>query len=154
MKDSDLIFYVDSAGKWGRWYDGGPADLLTETLEEVPSSEGAYVLGTTGAQLVYPWGRSPIYYIGKADNLSLRLPQHQRGVERCSEDCWTYYWRTRYQYGAAYGMIAVWYELVRDETAGILESDLLERFYCHYGTIPVGNDKWDWGRLKRMADES
>ena len=30
-------------------------------------------------------------------------------------------------------------------------ADLLERLYCRFGAIPIGNDKWDWGRLKRMA---
>ena len=154
MKDSNLIFYLDPAGKWGRWYDGGPTDLHTGSLDEVPASGGAYVLGATGAQLVYPWGVSPIYYIGKADNLSRRLCEHQRLVTKCAEDCWTLYWRTRYQYGTAHGMVAVWYELQNDETAAVLESDLLERFYCQYGSIPVANDKWDWGRLKQTADEA
>ena len=158
VKDFDLIFYIDPAGEWGRWPCGGPTDLRMPTsLDEldIPTQAGAYVLGTTdGQRLTYPWGESSVYYIGKADSLFRRLSEHRKAVDECAADCWTYYWRTRYQYGASHGMSAAWYATQDDETPAVLESDLLERFYCRFGTIPIGNDRWDWGRLKRMAEVS
>ena len=158
MQDFDLLFYVDPEGAWGRWPDGGPTDLRAPASLDglgIPEHPGAYVFGTTdGRRLAYPWGESPVFYIGKADSLIRRLAQHRNAVDECAADCWSLYWRTRYQYGVSYGMSAAWYAIDGDETPAVLESDLLERFYCRFGTIPVGNDRWDWGRLKRMATDS
>ena len=135
MKDFHLRFADE-------WPDNGVIDLLSANVDGIPQKPGAYVLGTAGeTMLTYPWATSPIFYIGKADNLQRRLTGHKRFTEGAREDYWEKWWWPRYQYGAAFGVSCVWYTSSTDSPAK-LEGSLVAKFYEHFGSIPVANTRW------------
>lgn len=90
------------------WYDNADHaifDLLGGDADDIPKEAGAYVLGTAdGTMLVYPWGTSPIYYIGKAEEsttLRLRLiRRHRTGTQNAVNNQGEGKW-PRLRYGAA-----------------------------------------------------
>lgn len=141
MKDFHLRFYNN------RWFDR-IADLLSiEVSEIVPSTPGAYVLGTSdGTKLVYPWGNSPVFYIGKSDDLRYRLTQHRADILGAIREHDEYYWLPRQQYGAAFGTSVAWYTAKGKQNPNSLEADLINQFYDSYGSIPVANGAWPSGR--------
>ena len=56
---------------------------------DLPTDAGAHVLGTADhTMLVCPWATSPIYYIGKAENLHERLLTHRKYVLGAMDDYW------------------------------------------------------------------
>lgn len=131
------------------WYDNedwAVFDLVNGEIEDVPNEPGGYVLGTAdGTALVYPWGTSPVFYIGKAETstgLRGRLQEHAKLTREFMDDHtahnWPGNWRTRYQYGAAFGAHAVWY-LAGDIKPLKVEETLIDSFYHIYGSIPVAN---------------
>ena len=92
MKDFHLRFCVNSRG----WYTH-LFDLMGDEIDSIPDTGGAYVLGTSdGTMLTYPWGSSPIFYIGKADNLNQRLSTHRNHICGAREDHDDLYWWPRY----------------------------------------------------------
>ena len=126
------------------WYDNDDYamfDLVKGEVSDVPDEPGAYVLGTAdGTMLVYPWGLSPVYYIGKAMRLHARLSDHRKYTQRALDDH-TPFWRPRIQYGAAFGAHAVWYT-VGDMDPQNIEATLINSFYRTYGSIPAANQSW------------
>ena len=97
MKSFHLAFHESA------WPDTPVIDLINADEADLPTDAGAYVLGTAdGTMLVYPWATSPIFYIGKARNLRLRLFQHKQNILYAIENHDEYY-RPRHQYGAALG---------------------------------------------------
>ncbi len=153
------------------WFDTNDGyntfNLLEDEVSDIPDKPGAYVLGTRdGTMITYPWGVSPIYYIGKASDLRNRLLNHKKhtlgakkdhtaGVRRMhqqdtgqkhirseqNKDHPERGWWPRYQYGAAFGADCVWYAH-DDMDPQNLEARLIESFYWAYGAIPVTNHKW------------
>ena len=101
MKDFHLRFCLSRRGWYTRLFD-----LLKDGVDAVPGTDGAYVLGTHGTMLTYPWGSSPVFYIGKADDLKRRLSTHRKYILAAMDDHDEIYWWQRYQYGAAFGAIA------------------------------------------------
>lgn len=142
MKDFHLRFYE------ARWFDGF-IDLLEDNEIEIPEAAGAYVLGTSdGTKLVYPWGNSPVFYIGKAGNLRRRLSDHRKFTNQAiknHDEAW--FW-PRYQYGAAYGIRLAWYTCRGRQKPENLEAGLIEDFYKQYGAIPSANGAWPKGIKK------
>ena len=135
MKDFHLRFHVEE-------WPSGSLDLLTADERDLPDESGAYVLGASGdTAMIYPWGTSPIYYIGKADSLRDRLIQHRRHIEGAAANYWERWWWPRYQYGAAFGASCSWF-LAGDREPSALEAILVTEFYQHYGSIPVTNRVW------------
>ena len=129
------------------WFDTKDSmdtfDLLEDEVSDIPDKSGAYVLGARdGAMITYPWGVSPIYYIGKASNLRNRLSDHKKHTLGAKNDHEKEYWWPRYQYGAAFGADCVWYIAHDDMDPQNLEARLVESFYWAYGAIPVANHKW------------
>ena len=126
------------------WYDNDDYamfELVGGEVSDVPDEPGAYVLGTAdNTMLVYPWGLSPVYYIGKAASLYARLSDHSNYTQGAAEDHRGPWW-PRYQYGAAFGAHAVWY-LAGDEEPQNIEATLISSFYDIYGSIPVANQRW------------
>jgi len=64
MRDFNLRFFRD------RW----PDDIFDlnelDSLDILKGIGGNYVIGALdGTQFVYPWGASPVYYIGLSQNL-------------------------------------------------------------------------------------
>ena len=118
-------------------------NLLEDEASDIPDEPGAYVLGTRdGTMITYPWGVSPIYYIGKASNLRNRLSDHKKHTLGAKKDHTERAWWPRYQYGAAFGADCVWYLAHDDNDPQNLEARLVESFYWAYGAIPVANHKW------------
>ena len=129
------------------WFDTKDSmdtfDLLEDEVSDIPDEPGAYVLGAgNGTMITYPWGVSPIYYIGKASNLRNRLSGHKKHTLGAKNDHEKEYWWPRYQYGAAFGADCVWYIAHNDMDPQNLEARLVESFYWAYGAIPVTNHKW------------
>ena len=118
-------------------------DLLEDdAADNLPDTGGAYVLGTAGMMLVYPWGHSPIFYIGKADNLRQRVSSHRKHILAAMEDHEEMYWWPRYQYGAAFGTFCAYYSRKGPENPQNIEATLIESFYDSFGSIPTANSAW------------
>ena len=129
------------------WFDTNDSmdtfNLLEDEASDIPDEPGAYVLGTEdGTMITYPWGVSPIYYIGKADNLRNRLSNHRKHALGARNDHQKEAWWPRYQYGAAFGADCVWYLAPDDMDPQNLEATLVDSFYSTYGAIPVANHRW------------
>lgn len=144
---------VDANG----WYDNDDyamVDLVGGKIDDVPNEPGAYVLGTAdNTMLVYPWGLSPIYYIGKAQSLRARLASHCKDTLGAMDDHDEKWWRPLYQYGAAFGSHAVWY-LARGLEPQNVEATLINSFYGTYGSIPTANASWpDWIDVNPLAGD-
>ena len=152
MRDFHLRFCIDDMAKlFGKrrpvWFDTNDGestfDLLEDEKSDIPDEPGAYILGTTdGTMIVYPWGVSPIYYIGKASNIRNRLSDHRKHTLGARNDHQEDSWWPRYQYGGAFGADCVWYLAHDDHDPQNLEATLIESFYWTYGAIPVTNQKW------------
>lgn len=159
MRDFHLRFALSTIADLGLgrdgsgWFDNddyampnlaADPDDLDALLNPVPPDEpGAYVLGTAdGTMLVYPWGLSPVYYIGMTDqSLQKRLATHAKDTQSAVADHAAKSWYPRIQYGAAFGAHAVWY-LAGDMEPKNIEAALAECFCDRYGSIPVGNGDW------------
>ena len=138
MRDYHLRFCLKSRG----WYDG-LLDLLEDGIDSVPDTGGAYVLGTSdGTMLKYPWGSSPIFYIGKANNLQRRLNEHRNHIVDAIDDHDVIYWWPRYQYGAAFGANCAYYSRHGPQEPQNLEARLVMSFYESFGSIPAANSYW------------
>ena len=126
------------------WFDNDDYtlfDLLTGEISDVPDEPGAYVLGTVdGTMLIYPWGTSPVFYIGMANDLAARLSAHSKHTKGAIDDHEAYWW-PRYQFAAAFGAHAVWYFTGEVEPKKV-EAALVSCFYDEYGSIPVANEAW------------
>ncbi len=138
MKCFHLSFFINK-----RQPDGYEEDALENLLSEVPEHSGAYVLGSSdGVDFVYPWGVSPVFYIGQSKNLRKRIEEHIRYTKQAMEGHDEYFWWPRYQYAAAYGLSVVWYSTRGKQNPNVLEAELVEHFYEMYGSIPIANGAW------------
>ena len=145
MRDFHLRFALGDAGT--RW-NVGLFDLLGDEDEEnqLPQTGGAYVIGTAETMLTYPWGTSPIFYIGKTRNLRQRLSGHRRRMLSAREDHEQSFW-PRHQYGAALGAHVAWYSRHGPQHPQNIEAELIEAFYYTFGAIPSANATWP-GRIR------
>jgi len=143
-KSRKAKLFGENPSGWFNTNDGMDTfDLLEGEKSVVPDEPGAYVLGTgDGTMIAYPWGTSPIYYIGKADILRNRLSDHRKHTLGARNDHQEVAWLPRYQYGAAFGTDCVWYLAYDNMDPKNLEATLVESFYWSYGAIPVANHKW------------
>ena len=140
MRDFHLRFALGDDGT--RWNDG-LIDLLGDEGEEnlPPETAGAYVIGTAETMLTYPWGTSPIFYIGKSTNLRQRLIGHRKSMLSAREDHEQSFW-PRHQYGAALGAHVAWYSRHGPQNPQNIEAKLIEAFYYTFGAIPSANATW------------
>ena len=139
MRDLHLRFCLDR-----RRYDGQLIDLLNEEEDEaqlLPKTGGAYVLGTSTTMLTYPWGTSPIFYIGKATNLRVRVTRHKGRIQKARADRGRY-WPPKIQYGTAFGAHVAWYSRRGQEDPQNIEAFLTEKFYGAFGAMPIANGVW------------
>ncbi len=138
MQDFHLRFCVNSRGWYTRLFD-----LLGDEIDLVPDVGGAYVLGTSDrTMLTYPWGVSPIFYIGKATNLKQRLLEHRKHIFGARRDHEEIYWWPRYQFGAAFGANCAYYSRRGPENVQNIEARLITNFYDWFGSIPAANSSW------------
>ena len=144
MKDFDLRFSV-----W--WSDDDVADLLTIDMTAIPQTGGVYVLGTTSTPLVYPWGTSPIYYIGQSSDVHKRLKEHRQAIlaGRQFGEYWEKNWWPRYQYAFAFGADCGWFSSSRCKmTPEELEASIISEFYWYLGSTPVANGAWPREKIR------
>jgi len=140
MKKFDLRFFIER--RWPDKFD----NLLNIDEDELPTTSGTYVLGSSdGTNFIYPWGSSPIFYIGQSNNLKKRLLTHKKYILAATEDHDELYWWPRYQYGASFGANLACYSVRGQQNPNKLESDLITRFYDTYGSTPVANGAWPSG---------
>ena len=149
MRDFHLRFCLE------RGWCHGLIDLLNKEEDEarhLPDTGGAYVLGTSATMLIYPWGTSPIFYIGKATNLRVRVIQHKADIESARDDHDEYFW-PRHQYGAAFGTHVAWYSRFGQEDPQNVEAYLVEKFYDAFGAIPAANSIWPASRRPKRGGQ-
>ena len=129
-------------------------DLHGDWIHSVPDSGGAYALGTSdGTMLTHPRGSSPIFYIGKADDLSQRLSRHRNinlKVSDAREGHDRSYWWSRYQIGAAFGADCAYCSRRGPENVQNIESGLVTKFYEVFGSIfhGCGLSERDWATIR------
>jgi hypothetical protein len=140
MKKFHLRWAGDHPDKW----PDGQFDLYDENWkDECENQGGVYILGSSdNTSFTYPWGASPIFYIGKSINLIKRLSSHRRYIFQALEDHDSKYFRPKNQYGAAFGADTAVYYLKEKGDLDNLESKMITDFYDTYGSIPVGNGAW------------
>jgi hypothetical protein len=119
----------------------GVLDLLARgNLDEIPEEPGAFVLGTNdGTKFIYPWGSSPIFYIGQAANLRKRLLLQRNSAAQAAQDWSAKSWWPKYQYSAAFSGDCAWYCARGSQQASAVAANLLMDFREQYGAIPVAN---------------
>lgn len=149
MKDFHVRMFKNNNGET-LWFNGFIEDLLKtdpEDIPGIPSTGGTYILGTTdGTMLTYPWGTSPIFYIGKANNLKRRIiNDHRNSTLKVVADHDEKWWKPIYQYGAAFGVDMAWYSVKGTQSPTTLETNLIDQFYEAFGAIPVANGQWPNG---------
>lgn len=118
-------------------------DIITD-ISSIPEKKGAYIFASSSQAFVYPNGNSKVIYIGKADNLKVRVKTHWKHIlevqntKRMDRHTLDYY--SRYQYLAKFKPIVLFCFTTRGkQEAKNLESDLLKHFYNRYLSLPVGN---------------
>ena len=143
MRDFHLHFFAD------RDYPDGIEELVNTVDEELlwaPETAGAYVVGANqGTMLTYPWGTSPIYYIGESRDLRKSFVEHRRLIVAAQNDRSEQTWWPRYQYGVSFGATVAWYSVRGAQFPNRLQFDLLSSFYGLYGALPLGNGSWPPG---------
>ncbi len=141
-------------------HDERPAhrDLWGLERHEVPHTAGAYVLlARPGQRFSYPWGRSPVFYIGQAANLHRRLARHLKFSKEAEvppgrRERRELYW-PRYEYAAKFGARYAIIPTRQGLGAKALEDRLLARFALRYGAFPVANGMGSWTRIEAIAKE-
>ena len=93
------------------------------------------------AAVGYPWGASPVFYIGKATNLRVRVTRHKVRIQKARADQ-DRYWPPKIQYGAAFGAHVAWYSRRGQEDPQNVEAFLTEKFYEAFGAMPTANGVW------------
>ena len=150
MRAFHLRFALDEEGRRPR---EALIDLLEENAEhKPPATGGAYVIGTADTMLIYPWGTSPVFYIGQTANLRQRLAGHKTMIQEARED-YDHWYRPRHQYGAALGAHVAWYSRRGPESPRVIEGRLMDAFYELFGAIPCANGAWSRGHTTRPARE-
>jgi len=115
---------------------------LDGSRERLPEGPGAYALGAADrTSFQYPWGTSPVFYIGQSDALEQRLGEHRKYIEQAIANHYRYWW-PRYQYGAAFGAVVAVYPGVGGKGSAQVEKELVEEFWEMFGAIPVANSAW------------
>ena len=136
MRDYNLRFFSHE-----RW----PDELLglEDSLLHLTKVPGCYVLGSSnGTDFVYPWGTSPVFYIGKSATLKGRLSAHRKWIRRATAEHHRFHFAPLHQYGASFGTNVALYRKRTNQSLDKLESNLMVQFYNIYGSIPVANRAW------------
>ena len=133
---------------------GGQIDLVCPNQDEttqVPDGGGAYVLGAATRTLIYPWGESPVFYIGKASRLRRRLRRHRANARKAARDH-DAHWHPRHRYAEAFGAHAAWFPIRDGEPPEKVETALMQAFYRAFGAIPAADTTWP-GRQRLGEDD-
>jgi hypothetical protein len=120
---------------------------IDREYDNLPTGRGAYIVRASGRTVwPYPWGKSPVFYVGKAANLRDRLWDHWDAARQHKKD---YHpgWSPVHIYEAAYAseyyVLPTWQGMTPDA----LEKELFGRFGRWYGARPVANSQTRWERV-------
>ena len=143
MTDWLLEYAEHEHGVWYQNPNYSMFDLLEGDAGELPRAPSAYVIGTAdNTSLTYPWGTSPIYYIGQSEDLSKRIGNHAEWARQARDDHSREWWLPSYQYAGAFGGQVVWWLAKEGASQKNLEVALINAFYLAYGAIPAANRNW------------
>lgn len=118
-------------------------------LDSLPKISGVYILFAKTDFFSYPWEKSNIFYIGKANNLHSRIvkthKKHTLAVMRNKRKVNSIYYPI-YEYGSKFDAQCLYCE---DGAPSKLEGELLARFAMINGAIPIANKRHDnfWRRF-------
>ncbi len=122
-------------------------EYINDEYDDLPQGPGAYIILAAGRTTwPYPWGVSPVFYIGKADVLADRLSDHWTFAMRAREvPAPTYFPVHQYEanFSSRYCTIPTWQGM----TADSVEEVVIAMFVTHYGTRPVANSQTRWNRI-------
>ena len=121
---------------------------IDDEYDDLPSGPGAYIIRAAGRTTwPYPWGRSPVFYIGMAKVLRIRLWDHWDQARQAKRDGGNIRDRPVHNYEAAYAslyhVVPTWQRMTPDS----LEQELLARFINAYGARPIANGQTRWDRV-------
>ncbi len=126
----------------------GPYDFraIDDDYDRLPERAGAYIIRAVGRRTwPYPWGRSPVFYIGKAKAIRDRLWDHWDAVRQHKRD-YSPDWPI-YAYAATYASHYYVFRTWQGMTPDSIEKELIGRFVDHYGARPVANGQTRWERV-------
>lgn len=125
------------------------SDLSYFDAESVPEKSGVYILIARGTTMFpYPGGKSPVFYIGQAQNLRQRLRQHHKYyLEAKNNRKLTLYW-PRYEYAAKFGAVYTFILTKKGSNPKRMEDEILGGFAKIYKSFPVANGAGAWSRIK------
>jgi len=120
-----------------------PRTFWSLDSHEIPESPGVYLLFAR-RRLLYPKGRSPVFYIGQASNLRRRLKAHLTYARQAREGRrHTLYW-PRYEWAAAFGTRYALVLAGKGQTPRRLEGKILKDFSRKYRSFPLANGQGSW----------
>ena len=144
LDKSEAIFcgdLVDFSSGYKRYF---------EEIERTKGKKGVYIILSEKQEFIYPKGESKVIYIGKSNNLNLRLNSHKRNLievkGKSTSEIRSEWWQSRYLYMREFGA-KVYYITATGNTDPInLEMRTMEQFYEKYFSLPVGNGAFSFGK--------
>lgn len=128
----------------------GNLDCLN--LEDIPQKKGVYIFCSYSTKFIYPNSTSNVIYIGKADNLKIRLKRHQFHLSNIKayreKEKHTYWTKSLYNYLDKHGDVVFFIPAKTSQNAHDLEGIIFAEFFQKYLSIPVGNGAFSLGRKK------
>lgn len=121
-------------------------------LLDVSQNKGVYIFCSNSIKFIYPKDTSNVIYIGKADNLRIRLKKHKYHLNNiqayAEKDKHTYWTKSLYNYLEKYGNRVFFIPAKTSQNAHDLEGIIFSEFFKKYLSIPVGNGAYSSGRKK------
>ncbi len=134
-----------------RQRQGAAGGFILDAQDGIPietkGRAGIYVIeAADGFKFQYPRGKSKVLYIGKADDLYVRLGQHRHRLQQLIDSKGEYgmaedepWVSSKYQYMYYYGAKVFYYKCLGKQEAKELEARVMWAFYTKYRALPVGN---------------
>ncbi len=146
MGRTSLLSFLGEIEK--RAEDARELSDVDEDYESLPPGAGGYILLAGGRTTwAYPWGQSPVFYIGKSGrSIRERVWEHWDGARHAkkSDGRSLYYAVNHYaaEFSPRYIAVPTWQRMTPDA----VEQELLGRFVRDYGARPVANNQTRWDR--------
>ncbi len=126
-------------------------DLESETIDSLTSLSGVYIIRSKRKYFPYPFGTSPIIYIGLASNLRRRLKEHRSDIENLrkspKKDRGDLPYYSRFQYFITFGSKVHYFTTRGKQHEKNLENKIMMAFYKRYGALPIGNGAFSWEKV-------
>lgn len=119
-----------------------------EEKDRIPANRGIYIFVAKKTKFTYPWGESPVIYIGTSNNLRRRISRHYAKTLEAKETGNTRWNYSRYNYIVKFHADLYFMRVKGTENEKDLESKVIEDFYDRYGALPVGNGAFSFKKEK------